>query len=434
MAEKKEMHLICNAHIDPVWLWDWEEGAAAAVATFRSAASLAERYDYVFCHNEALLYEWAEEYEPALFERVKRLVKAGKWHIAGGWYLQPDCNLPSGESFIRQAMVGRAYFAEKFGAERLPKTAVNFDPFGHSLGLPQILKKCGYENYLFMRPFPGEGQGVPDRPFVWRGPDGSEVKAAAGGAYNTPLGKLRDRVEADYGKLERGEGAQVYNGGGLVVSCWGVGNHGGGPSAADLDYITGEIANGARAEIIHSTPDLLFSRLKTETVYEKSLNIAMPGCYTSAVRIKQKHRELESRLYSTEKMLAAAALNGLSEYPETELREAEKDLLFCEFHDILPGSCVRKGEETALKRLSRGLCVLDELRARAFFALCSGLPKAEAGAYPIAVCNPHPYTVKTAADCGFMLADQQWDESFWTGAEVYDGDKRLPSQIVREAS
>ena len=84
-----EIHLICNAHIDPVWQWEWEEGAAAAVSTFRAAADFCEEFDdFVFCHNEALLYRWIEEYEPELFARIRRLVRAGKWRIMGGWYLQ----------------------------------------------------------------------------------------------------------------------------------------------------------------------------------------------------------------------------------------------------------------------------------------------------------------------------------------------------------
>ena len=106
--EKKTLYLICNAHLDPVWLWNMEEGISAALSTFHTAADFCENYDgFVFNHNEALLYQWIEEYDLPLFERIQKLVKAGKWHIMGGWYLQPDCNLPSGESILRQIIVGR---------------------------------------------------------------------------------------------------------------------------------------------------------------------------------------------------------------------------------------------------------------------------------------------------------------------------------------
>ena len=142
----KEVHLICNAHIDPVWQWDWPEGVGAILSTFRSAAELADEFDYIFCHNEASAYRYVEVYAPDLFERIKQLVKKKKWHIMGGWYLQPDCNMPSGESFVRQILVGQKYFEEKFGIK--PTTAINFDPFGHTRGLVQIMRKCGQDSYM----------------------------------------------------------------------------------------------------------------------------------------------------------------------------------------------------------------------------------------------------------------------------------------------
>ena len=97
--------LVCNAHIDIVWLWSWEEGVAETLSTFRTAVRFCKEYEgFVFNHNEAVLYEWIEEYEPALFQEIKALVEQGRWHIMGGWYLQPDCNMPSGESFVRQIL------------------------------------------------------------------------------------------------------------------------------------------------------------------------------------------------------------------------------------------------------------------------------------------------------------------------------------------
>ena len=163
----KRLHLVCNAHLDPVWQWEWEEGAAEALSTFRIAADFCDEYDnFVFCHNEAILYRWIEEYDPALFERIKSLVSKGKWHIMGGWQLQPDCNMPSGEFFVRQILSGRKYFEEKFN--KRPSVAVNVDPFGHSRGLVQILKKSGYEGYLFMRPDSGFID-LPADDFKWKG-------------------------------------------------------------------------------------------------------------------------------------------------------------------------------------------------------------------------------------------------------------------------
>ena len=148
---KRKIHLVSNAHLDPVWLWEWQEGAGEALSTFRQAAEFCEKKKgYIFCHNEAVLYEWVEEHEPALFRRIRRLVREGKWHVMGGWYVQPDCNMPSGESFVRQILLGRSYFGKKLGVA--PRTAVNLDPFGHTRGLVQILAKSGYTAYLCCRP------------------------------------------------------------------------------------------------------------------------------------------------------------------------------------------------------------------------------------------------------------------------------------------
>ena len=195
---QKRIHMICNAHLDPVWQWTWEEGAAETLSTFRVAARLCRQFDgFIFNHNEALLYRWIEEYEPELFEEIRSLVRAGKWHIMGGWHLQPDCNMPSGEGFVRQILSGRQYFKEKFGKE--PTTAINFDPFGHTRGLVQILAKSGFDSYLFGRPGQNDTP-LPAELFTWVGYDGSRVTAYRRWSYNSPLGnatrKIKDVTEA----------------------------------------------------------------------------------------------------------------------------------------------------------------------------------------------------------------------------------------------
>ena len=108
----KKTYIICNAHLDPIWQWDWPEGVSVTLSTFYSAIKLIEDFEYIFCHNEVTVYKYVEEYAPDLFAKIQELVKAGKWHIMGGWYLQPDCNMPMGESFVRQAAEGIAYFTE----------------------------------------------------------------------------------------------------------------------------------------------------------------------------------------------------------------------------------------------------------------------------------------------------------------------------------
>lgn len=109
----KKLHLICNAHIDPVWQWEWEEGVSSILSTMQSAVNLADKYDYIFCHNEVVVYKYTEKFAPMLFKQIQKLVKTGKWHIMGGWYLQPDCLMPEGESIIRQIRFDEKAFLEK---------------------------------------------------------------------------------------------------------------------------------------------------------------------------------------------------------------------------------------------------------------------------------------------------------------------------------
>ena len=143
----KKIHLVCNAHLDPVWLWRWEEGCTEALSTFRTAEQLIGEFPgFIFNHNEAILYEWVKENEPELFERIRERIREGRWKVIGGWYIQPDCNMPSGESMIRNISRGRRFFWEEFGIT--PKTAVNFDSFGHSVGLVQTLQQAGYDSYV----------------------------------------------------------------------------------------------------------------------------------------------------------------------------------------------------------------------------------------------------------------------------------------------
>ncbi|RKY10140.1 MAG: hypothetical protein DRP65_07045 [Planctomycetota bacterium] len=247
--------MICNAHLDPVWLWEWEEGAATAISTFRTTAELAENDKaFIFNHNEVTLYKWVQEYEPSLFKKIQKLVKQDKWHIMGGWYLQPDCNMPSGESFVRQILLGNNYFKKHFGVK--PKTAINFDPFGHTRGLVQILAKSGYDSYLFGRPTE-EWLDLKSHKFIWVGLDGSETMATRFlGWYNTSLGEAAEQIQ------ERIEQNSEHD---MFAMLWGVGNHGGGPSKKDLRDVNKLIEKTTDRRIIHSTPENYFKLLNPTT-------------------------------------------------------------------------------------------------------------------------------------------------------------------------
>ncbi|MBR3300279.1 MAG: alpha-mannosidase, partial [Clostridia bacterium] len=420
----KKVHLICNAHIDPIWQWDWQEGVSAVISTFKSAVNLAKDFDYIFCHNEVTVYKYVEEYAPDLFEEIKELVRKGKWHIMGGWYLQPDCTMPSGESFVRQIKTGQKYFKEKFGV--VPTTAINFDPFGHTRGLVQIMAKSGQDSYLFMRPFNNQLE-LESEQFIWVGFDGSEIKANRTTVYNSPLGHSVDKIKKDIHKLD-------YP---VIASLWGVGNHGGGPSRSDLKQISEflGISKEEEIEVLHSTPEGFFADIAPTERVEKSLYSAMPGCYITMSRLKRLHIELENKLYFAEKICSAAAINGLMAYPAEKLNSVTEDLLNGEFHDVLPGTVIKSGEENGIMILHHGLLDAEKMTTRAFFAMLATEKPAREGEYPVFAFNPHPYEFDTDIECEFMLADQNFDTESVSFVKVYDDNNNLlTSQVIKEES
>ena len=418
----KRIHLICNAHIDPIWQWDWQEGASAVLSTFQSAVNLAEKHDYIFCHNEVTVYKYVEEYAPELFSKIQELVKKGKWHIMGGWYLQPDCNMPSGESFVRQILEAKRYFLEKFGVH--PTTAINFDPFGHTVGLVQIMEKCGQDSYIFTRPY-GSQLDLDDDLFYWEGLDGSKIKALRAHGYNSPLGNSREVIERRANDDEHE----------TCLVLWGVGNHGGGPSDKDLTDIT-DLIKTSKNEYLHSTPEKYFNEVEPTYSFDKSLRISMPGCYTSMYRVKKKHALLENELFFTEKILTTAYNKGLlKEYPEEKIHEITEDLLNTEFHDVLPGSSIQCGEDNGLKLLDHGLLEAERLKTRAIFALSSVKEVSHPGEYPVFVFNPHPYKLVDTVECEFMLQDQNWSDEIYSKLTVFDEDgNEVKYQVIKEES
>jgi alpha-mannosidase len=418
------VHLICNAHLDPVWQWRWEEGASEAIATFRNAATLLrEHKDFIFNHNEAVLYRWVEKYDPALFEEIRALVREGRWSIAGGWYLQPDVNMPGLESIIRQIAEGRRYFREKFRAK--PQVAYNFDSFGHSGGLPQILRLAGYKMYIHMRP-QKEELSLPADLYRWRGVDGSEILALRieTGLYHSE----RDNVEEKIG-----EGVELALRLRRDVSVfWGLGNHGGGATREALAAIEAFIAREKRVEIIHSTPDRLYVALKAVSrkapVVEGDLQRVFAGCYTSLSRVKRKAEESLASLLQAETLCAASWWLAGHGFPEEELSEAWRDHLLNDFHDILTGSCSQPAEKDALDLYGKVLETTRRLRLGAASAFNRSCRASQDVSLPITMLNSNPSLTEVPVEVECM-ADYR---PFWKGEwhlRVFGSDSReVPSQ------
>lgn len=418
---QEQICLLCNAHVDIAWLWPVEEGIVEALSTFETAERLLNQYDFIFNHNEAILYAWVEKYDPMLFERIRGQILKKKWNVMGGWYLQPDCNMPSGEAILRQIQAGRRYFESRFPVHT--RTAINFDSFGHSRGLVQILAKCGYDSYIVCRPDP-ENFETPEQDFLWKGFDGSEVLVhRVFDGYESGLGRVEKKIRAYMEK-------HPYRQTGLCL--WGVGNHGGGPSARDLEQIAQMQREGAPLE--HGTPEAFFDRLRAERqdlpVVSEAMNHWGVGCYTSQIRVKQRYRRLESDFFKTEKMAAHAWRIGAHEYPEAELCEAQREMLLLQFHDILPGTGTREVEEQALRIADAALERLRRVRFDLFMAMTWGRIAADSPVVPVYVYNPHPFPVETELEYELKLPETV-REGFAEPVLTCDGEP-VPVQAERE--
>jgi len=396
---KPVVHLVCNAHIDPIWMWQWEEGAREAISTFRTAADFLDEYpEFIFNHNESVLYEWVERHDPALFSRIKQFVKQGRWNISGGWYLQPDCNMPAGETFVRMIAAGRRYFSDRFGVK--PKVAYNFDSFGHNGSLPQLLRQAGYEMYIHCRPG-GNLCPLPAPQYRWQGLDGSEVLALrpGWGWYGTPEGHAIDSIRrAAEAARETGED---------VLVLWGLGDHGGGPTRKDLDIIRGATAEMKDVEIRHSTPEAYLAALKPPAEYplhKGDLQHSFAGCYTSMSPIKRAMRRGEALLASAERWSTVAWQTLGRPYPQAQLETAWKGVLFNTFHDIMAGS---SAEASCLNDVAeifgRSADICRRLRLDAQLALLPNVaPKP--GTIPLYVFNPHACAMTAPVDLDFLMS------------------------------
>jgi alpha-mannosidase len=407
LVSKPTVHLICNAHLDPVWQWRWEEGASEALATFKTAVRLIREHPrLIFNHNEAVLYRWVERLDPNLFEDIRRLVSAGRWCVSGGWFLQPDLNLPGTESLIRQVVFGRSYFAEKFGAA--PRVAYNFDSFGHTGGLPQILTLAGYRMYIHMRPQAGE-LDLPSDLYRWRGVDGSEIVGLriSVGLYHTEPDNITDRLRAGVAKaLELERDVPVF---------WGLGDHGGGATHEDLKTIDDFAARESRVRIVHSTTESLGQALeeaaRTAPVVEGDIQRVFTGCYTSLSRVKRRSRVSLGELLRAEVARSASWWALGQEFPGEKLERAWRGHLFNDFHDVLTGTCTEPAERDALDLYGRVSTSARALSLEAAAALAgrvrtdADVPVTVLRALPVA--GPVPVEVECMLDYRPRL-DRPW--------------------------
>ena len=381
MPQGKKLYMIGNSHIDPVWFWDWEEGLQEVKSTFKSALDRMKEYpDMTFTATSSAFFEWIEQILPEMFEEIRQRVAEGRFQLTGGWFIEPDCILPCGEAFVRQGLYGQRYFREKFG--KTCRTGSNVDSFGHTFTLPQILKKAGMEEYVFMRP-------RLDTPvFCWESPDGSRVNAVSlPSEYTTWFYEsTREAVEM------AADAAQKANLHGMPC-CFGVGNHGGGPTKKNIESIHQLQKELPELELEFSGYRDFFDSLTEEEkaalpVRRDFFNKVNTGCYSMDGRFKRKNRQTEIWLLSAEAMLVMKkALTGKAHAGSGEMRELWKLLLFNQFHDTLGGTATKKARDEAMHQLDEVLSRCKKLTARSVQHIANHVDTHGEG-FPLFLFNP----------------------------------------------
>jgi len=381
MSDKRTLHLVGQAHLDPVWIWPWRDGVSEAMTTLQSAVNfLDSEPDFKFTRASSEIYRWVQQADPRLFERIKHYVAEGRWEIVGGWVEQPDCNLPSTESFVRQSLYGKSYFQQEFGVD--VKIGYNVDSFGHSVGLPQLLKRAGFTHYICMRPMVWET----DLPalFWWESPDGSRVLTwKLPQNYGQEPHADADRFEQDVRQaVEVGFAPGMQHG----MFFYGVGNHGGGPTRRQLDRIRQLQNDPEMPEIKFSTVAEYFAAIEADPamadvpVIKTELNKHAPGCYSAHARIKRDARRAERQLVLAETAATASRIATPNPPLAANLQRPWEHLLFNQFHDILGGTCTPTNDPSIRDRFGAAIHPADEVATLALHRVArevdlSGVPE-----------------------------------------------------------
>ena len=364
-----------HGHLDQAWLWPIRETQRKAARTYaRQLVNLDERPDYVYGTSQPQQMQWMKERHPALFERMKRAVAAGRLELQGSFWVETDTNMPGGESLVRQSLVGRRFLQREFGlTDEQLRLCWLPDTFGYSGNLPQILKKSGMDWFQTIKISWNKVNVFPHRTFHWQGIDGSAVLV-----HMPPEGDYNSRGAAD-GLLR---GLRQYPEAALdtALLVYGSGDGGGGPGEIHLEVTERERSLRGLPQVEPGRAVDFFRRLEArsaeiETTYVGELYLEThQGTYTTQAAIKAGNRLVERKLHEAE---ALAAIRGID--CRERLEPHWRDVLLHHFHDILPGSSIERVNREARETHARIAADLDDFIAE----LLAGLPRT--GGAPSAV-------------------------------------------------
>jgi alpha-mannosidase len=403
------IHLIPNSHIDPVWLWDKNEGVDEVLNTFRSACDRMDEYpSLTFAGSSLQFYEWVLHHDPALFKRIKQRVAEGRWEVVGGWWVEADSNLPRESSFLKQAHLSQAFARKHFGSQ----TPVAYlpDSFGHPATLPKILAEAGFKYFVFCRPGAHEKPDLPANLFYWEYA-GHRVLAYRLKHHYAPFRPLDD--EHIKPLLEDEE----YRRRPVNAFFFGVGNHGGGPTIAEIEYYNRFLAGQPERDSGYSTCQRFFDEAVQSPdipTYCGDLHMHAVGCYSVLRNLKEAVRHGEHTLE-----VAARALRMTGKSSRC-LDPFWKPTLFNQFHDILPGSCAPKAAAEACEEVGGAAAACRELTYTALKSLSTARPaRIKTGELRVFNTLPYPVTRPISIEtCGYYRDNVAFRDEHGTVIQV----------------
>ena len=389
--QRKKAFMIGNAHLDPAWVWSWQEGSCETKATIRSALDRMREFpDFKFVCSSASVYQWVQDFDADMFEELKTCVKEGRFIIVGGWNVQPDCNLPSGEHFARMSLYSQRYFKETFGKTSL--VGYNVDSFGHNAMMPQILQKSGMKYYVYMRPMDYE-KTMPANVFTWESPDDSKVTAF----------RIYEAYCKRFNTLEELETyldncSNFYNGTDFM-GYYGVGNHGGGPTIKNIQLIEEYNKKTDRKyDLKMANPVEFFEKIEAENelpVVKDELQHHASGCYSAVSEVKTLLRKGSTKLSSAENYSVLTEILTGKPYDTDKMKVGWENLNFLAFHDILGGCCVKSVYDDSLYMGYEAISIAEKQKNSALQTLSWKIDTTnKEHGLPIIVFNPHAFDVE----------------------------------------
>jgi len=365
--DAKRFTMICaaHAHIDMNWMWRWDETVSVTLDTFRTMLDLMNEYPaFTFSQSQASTYRIVEEYAPEMLPEIRARVQEGRWEVTASTWVEPDKNMPSGESLTRQILYTKRYLSDLLGLD--PSSLnIDFEPdtFGHSLHVPEILKQGGVKYYYHCRGY--EGHNL----YRWVSPSGAAVLV-----YREPIW-YNAEIQPDMALYVPGFCTQ--HGMDTMLKVYGVGDHGGGPTRRDIERIQDmnqwPVFPTIRFGTFHEYFSLMEGVADQLPEVHGELNFVFTGCYTSQTRIKQANRVAEATLQEAELFDAAAVLCTGSPYRNDIFEAAWRNVLFNQFHDIIPGSGVVDTREYAMGLFQNTMAIATTNKTMAMRRIASAI-------------------------------------------------------------